>query len=597
MRLDRPNAKPEIVGRLRRSQVVSTYGCGSIVSLPRESVVIAGTDYWSHAKAPDHHLNEHNLQALLGVTHFVTPPFGESREGSRDQSARVSLPSFRFPDWLYCPRCGRTGPAKSFGFVGHPKCRPCNDGPLIPSRFVVACEGGHLDDFPYEWWVHYGGRCEKRHPTFRMEMSGTSPGLEGITIVCSCKKDRSMSGSFSKEALTEFRCLGRRPWLDDYDPLPCKRTMRTMQRGATNLHFGVRASAISIPPWSRTIEIELNRVWLSARHLVSDPERFKSFVHGRGLPLKCSCSADDILRYARERDGRPPQEGPGSWLGLLKDEYEALCRPRPQEIGEFRSRETPVPDLFSDLVAQVVQVVRLREVIALRGFRRISPEGPPEDPERFTMLGTRPTNWLPAIELKGEGLFIRLDEQAVRRWELGVEASGRYRSIGASNRPLMQASSEIGARYFLLHTFAHILIRQLSIQCGYSSASLKERIYSQSGEQDEPMAGFLIYTAANDSEGSLGGLVREGAKDRLDGTLNRAIQEASWCSVDPLCIQSTGQGLEARNLAACHCCTLVPETSCEARNCYLDRAALVGTLDQSESGYFQPVLHLGGRAS
>ena len=142
----------------------------------------------------------------------------------------------------------------------------------------------------------------------------------------------------------------------------------------------------------------------------------------------------------------------------------------------------------------------------------------------------------------------------------------------------------ITPRFVLLHTFAHLLINQLVQDCGYGSASLRERIYSADG--DSPMAGILIFTAAGDSEGTMGGLVRMGQSDRLEEVIRRALEKARWCSTDPVCIESKGQGPDNCNLAACHSCALLPETSCEEQNRLLDRGVVIGTIEKPGLGFF-----------
>ncbi|MDY6295340.1 MAG: Zn-binding domain-containing protein, partial [Schwartzia succinivorans] len=134
-------------------------------------------------------------------------------------------------------------------------------------------------------------------------------------------------------------------------------------------------------------------------------------------------------------------------------------------------------------------------------------------------------------------------------------------------------------------------IRQLTVDCGYQEAALKERIYSTYPEEGSiDMAGILIYTSSSDSDGSLGGLVRQGECDLLEETMRNLLEEASWCSSDPLCIESKAQGFNSLNYAACHACTLLPETSCEANNCLLDRVAVVGKPDNRDIGYFGDLL-------
>ena len=142
----------------------------------------------------------------------------------------------------------------------------------------------------------------------------------------------------------------------------------------------------------------------------------------------------------------------------------------------------------------------------------------------------------------------------------------------------------------LLHTLAHVLINQLSFDCGYGSASLRERLYCDFTDPSRPMHGFLIYTASGDSEGTMGGLVRQGNPGRLETTLRRALKHAAWCSSDPVCIESKGQGSDNSNLAACHGCCLLPETSCEEGNRLLDRALLIGTPERPALGFFSKFL-------
>ena len=157
----------------------------------------------------------------------------------------------------------------------------------------------------------------------------------------------------------------------------------------------------------------------------------------------------------------------------------------------------------------------------------------------------------------------------------------RQSNIGCEN---------FSARYVLLHTLSHLLIRQLSLECGYSGASIKERIYSTWPGSSEVMAGILLYTSSSDSDGSLGGLVRQGHPNEFEKIFRNMLQDAFWCSSDPICIQSKAQGYDSLNFAACHACTLLPETSCEMRNCLLDRASISGTLEDRDKGFFGQLL-------
>ena len=194
-------------------------------------------------------------------------------------------------------------------------------------------------------------------------------------------------------------------------------------------------------------------------------------------------------------------------------------------------------------------------------------------------------------EMYGEGIFIRFYENKVKEWE--NRNFNRYRALirrSKDNGYVTRKITEDSIRYILLHTTAHLLIRELTLQCGYTSASIKEKIYtSESG--DNSMCGILIYTATSDSDGSLGGLARQGLTDKIKDTVLNMLENASWCSNDPICIDSKSQGVSALNFAACHACSLLPETSCECGNLLLDRGALIGTSDAPEMGYFYKMLY------
>ncbi|SFK75633.1 hypothetical protein SAMN03159341_101429 [Paenibacillus sp. 1_12] len=581
MRFGRTTAKKIVtVGKLRRSQIVSGSGCGAIVDMSKESVIMAGTDFWKHQENQDFLVYEENLQKFLGVDFFVSP----SVKGENDQD----LPAFRFPHWLFCPKCRRLAHEKKFGFTEKPKCKACNKE-LVPSRFVVACEKGHLDDFPYEYWVHEGKKCTGNSELY-FETQDNSSGLESIIIKCkTCKSRRSMAKSFSHE--TKFKCFGKRPWLNDQESTPCDQEMRTLQRGATNLYFAINASALSIPPWSKMVQGELRNHWKTLSSLLNDKNTFCIVVKSIGLDKKCNCDADYLYEQALLRDRHERTGKEKSWEEILEDEYKAfLIGHSDDDDGEFKIRTEEVPDSLKDYIDQIVLATKLREVLALRGFKRINPDFDDNDNESFCKVSKNYKNWLPGMEMKGEGIFIKLNENRLKDWE--NKNSDYYKLMEGRMQTSMFKRDNFSPRYVLLHSLSHLLIKQLIMQCGYATASIKERIYSTfiDGENSSEMCGILIYTATNDSEGSLGGLVRQGEKDRFETTFLQMLESASWCSSDPLCIHSKAQGVDSLNYASCHSCNLLPETSCEARNCFLDRAAIVGTFDNRDIGFFRELM-------
>lgn len=238
---------------------------------------------------------------------------------------------------------------------------------------------------------------------------------------------------------------------------------------------------------------------------------------------------------------------------------------------------------------------KLRETRAFVGFSRIFPESSLPIEAQRKLFSSRHLDWLPAIVVRGEGIFLKFDESKIDEWmeKYGSFHQNRIAKIVTNFDDLRakrhQDRKEITPKFMMIHSFAHILINQLIYDCGYGSASLRERIYVSDNPKLK-MSGVLIYTAAGDSEGTMGGLVSMGKPKSLEQTIARAIEKASWCSSDPVCVESTGQGPDNCNLAACHLCSLLPETSCEEQNRLLDRGVLVGTLENPEAGFFSDLL-------
>ncbi len=257
------------------------------------------------------------------------------------------------------------------------------------------------------------------------------------------------------------------------------------------------------------------------------------------------------------------------------------------------------PKRYANYFEKIVLAERLREVRALVGFTRIESPSDYDNPAAFpenqrARLSRTPPTWVPASEIRGEGLFFHFHENVIQKWvkkakpldDVFMEAHQRWR-IARKLEPPQEFYP--GVRYVLLHSFAHALIRQLSVECGYTTASLRERIYSRNPGEDQPeMAGVLIYTAAPDSEGTLGGLVSLGKPETLERHLDQALDNMRLCASDPLCAEHhpyrDGNTLHA---ASCHACTLAPETSCERSNKYLDRAVLVHTVERSDMAFFE----------
>ena len=571
------------------------------------SAMAAGLEEWDSSFGPpglanSQSVRETRLQKKLGVQGFRTPPVIEDRRKGEDPDPR-RLVAVRFPQWLQCPDCDKIAqvshwmdePGKAFRYC--PTCSAKKPGNhkvfVIPVRFVLACPKGHVDEFPWHWWVGHKPECKHRGELY---LKSEGAGLAGLTLRCkACDAHSSMDGIFSKGTWERFsRCAGRRPWLADGDET-CTQQVVAVQRGASNMYFPVTQSALSIPPWSDRLQESVGDYWNT---LVSiDSTQRESFItmmsKGELGPI-----LDELKmspgQLATAVDRRVESYGEIDTSDLKPAEFRQFVEDPGDRIDQdldFEIRRESVPKAIAPWISTVVRAVRLREVRAITGFTRINPPGDPGSPEVAQLSKTK-LSWLPAIEVRGEGIFMSLEEKRLTEWEGRPEVVKR---VDACQQHYAQdwksrygADSEppriITPRYMLCHTLSHAIMRQLTLECGYSTSSLQERIYAGTG--GDPMAGLLIYTATTDADGTLGGLQRQGIAQRIEGIIRRSISAMEWCSSDPLCITDMMGALNAFSHSSCHSCVLSPETSCEAFNHFLDRGLLVGTPDAPSVGYF-----------
>lgn len=555
------------LGEIRRSQVVSTYGPGALIPIDDESYMVAGTDFWFRKSdpPPGSIIHEPRLESHLGVQGFALPPTSKEKDDAYD------LPLIRFPKWYSCIGCLRLNEySKAADADG--VCRSCG-GKLIPSRFITICDAGHASDFPYSRWIHKGVDQKGDHQ-LKLKNEGKSAGLGDIKISCSCGVSRSLQGALGKNALKNVaKCFGDRVWLPKPNAEECDKIPRGSQRGASGVWQSCTASSISIPPWSGEASRFVDR-YLEV--LLAMPfEALRQTIVGLLEQFPVPGGVDELMALVENR--KALRKGlPIDTNTMKHQEYGALKRVTAQtEIGrDFVCHKPPEDEIVPSQISCLHLVSRLREVRALKGFSRISSSDSTEAIEAKLSLSHK--YWLPAIEVSGEGIFIEFDLEKVKSWE--TNAKVRERVAALANKLEKNIVTEdiptISPRLLLVHTFSHILIDQWSLECGYPSASLRERIYV-----DEEMCGVLIYTATSDSKGSLGGIVGMAKGGRFLKSFNEALNRSSWCSNDPVCIESGPNGFANANLAACHSCVLLSETSCEMKNLLLDRGMLVGTLD------------------
>jgi hypothetical protein len=268
----------------------------------------------------------------------------------------------------------------------------------------------------------------------------------------------------------------------------------------------------------------------------------------------------------------------------------------PTDYPHFMSKKVSVPVGFEPYLSRVLLLERLREVNALVGFTRVESPNEGGEAERAPRapIGRTAPNWVPATQVHGEGVFLQFSEEALVDWAAragphaqGVELRRGHRGWRV-RRGLDPDPGFPGLRFALLHTIAHLLIRELALDCGYNAASIRERVYADS-EDGKSQAGILIYTAAADSDGTLGGLVDLGKPENLGRLLRQALDRAKVCASDPLCAEHNPRTDSSLHAASCHACSFVSETSCECGNRYLDRALVIATLQVTDAAFFSGI--------
>ncbi|WP_328376258.1 DUF1998 domain-containing protein [Micromonospora zamorensis] len=639
---------------MRRAQLVAPFGVGAMsVLVNGTSVITAGLDHWydvddvSNLALEEYQEHDWRLEARLRVSEFRLPPdWRHGGTGNDTRNVKLTVPVLRFPRWSFCMYCKRLK-ISTLSMQQQEQCpdREHSERQYKPRMsqvpFVAICRNGHIDDFPFDKWVHRSNNPQCSG-SLRLVSRGGG-GLEGQVVTCGydaksnrqqsqgCGAERSLqnitatlpgSGGDEHTWLTDhlaspqdpYYCTGAHPWLHRLEG-PCDLPTRAALRAAGNVYFPKVESSIYLPRQEGAVSAQMHELM---RHpAVTGTMRTLHSIFGADLDV-------GLLRKQLLQNVPPELFKPISDDELMAGycDFFGIGAEQPQPAGdgdeelltadeewrypEFEQiRETPKddyltatdPGIHSELMPSLERVRSvdiLRETRALRGFTRVYDEVLRLSVGKALLRRTAlhpEQDWLPAYVVKGEGIYFELDPGRLAAWEARAEVQKRADKIAANYGLAAQHRSlqdrPLTPRFALLHTLGHLLINRLVFTCGYSSASLRERLYVSTTRGRE-MAGLLIYTAAGDSEGTMGGLVRMARPDNLRSVFGAAISGARWCSTDPVCMDvgEKGQGPDSCNLAACHGCALLPETSCEEFNRFLDRGLVIGTFDNPDLGYF-----------
>ena len=401
-------------------------------------------------------------------------------------------------------------------------------------------------------------------------------------------------------------CQGARPWLGRNTNEECNQRSRLLIRTASNAYFPQVVSVLSLPERGKAVDGTVAELWDDLQ-IVDD---IADLTFMKKKPVVAAAlekfDDDDVLDAIYER-----KRGQSGDRSVKQVELDALLAPEgfggvaPIDPDFHAVRLSPDAwrqSARSSGIASVIQLHRLREVLALVGFTRFEAVTPDihgeydTDVERAAIA--LDPEWFPAVENRGEGVFVQLDTDAVEAWLKRPAVARRLADLALGHEawsgrrtPLLGKTPRAfpGGQYVLLHTLSHLLVQSLAMRCGYPASSIRERIYAEPGPAGQRF-GVLLYTGTPDAEGTLGGLVQQAR--HIEDHLADALRMGALCSNDPICAQhAPGRSMEERWLhgAACHGCTLISETSCEMRNDYLDRALVVPVLGLEEAAFFPRV--------
>ena len=602
---------------VRQSQVLHPYGPGAILDLGQESFVMLDTDFNKSNWRMSRTIRLPRLEARLKVNKFQSPP-----DNSTDKHTALQVQ--RFPSWLFCPTCremvkwSRKKEMESAEKKQDaPEClnSSCKGSILVPMRYVAACKNGHLSDV--DWWLlaHSNNRaqCDRTEPKLKFKTKGSGSSLSSLVVECLKCRCQSDLGDLQKPHTSKKigqQCSGKQIWQARDQREECKETLKYLLRSETAVHFSDIQSALDLDIDSDDQFNELDK--FINKKLKENPVLGVLEVDIISDALEPLISQEFDVLYSTEEIKKCISgiKNTKAEVSIESDpeeeEWKRLCQPTSGDSKVLKIRETgwrqvSQKSALHELVEDVLIVERLREVRAFTSFSRVEPMASGEG-NRILPNGKRPTrenqpDWFPAVEVFGEVIFFKLSNERIVAWEKENAKELRHRQAKIKEKVSNPENwvhlrygnlQNILPKFYLVHTFAHALMRQLSFNCGYNLASIREKLFVF-----EDKAGILLYTAQGDSEGSLGGLVRQGEIDLSGKLITQAIERLVWCSNDPICSEMPDNGLEGLNKSACHACAIVPETSCTHLNTFLDRNLVINydCGDTLLKGYFNPLLN------
>ncbi len=569
----------------RGSQLLSFWGPGSIIPLPGNKIaVITDPSLWVYEDILKNEIVDSRLCNQLGIHHLYSPP-------SKGISAGVRVNWF--PKYAYCSSCLEIQPVVTgIDIDGSQNCihqtknksNPCSRSTMIPLRLVLVCKAGHLSSLDYYTLFRSKVINDCAHKTLKFHPAASAEPFMARIECAECNEFRLI---IELANTTGNDCPKEKPWLEMVNgqyatDSNCSEKASLYLIGSSALHYSTNMASIYIPDLlpiitdtiKRKVDLLKNELGMPSEEIKRNLRAYsnlKSFqptlVHK--VIDEVLYGSDGVNVQLTEIDYRRQEH---DFFFEMKDGQFPIDDARPVII----TKSLDLSDsMLSTFFCRIQILEKLRETRVFTGFSRLA-----QDAEiiRPTTVQLSQNSWLPAVTQATEGILFFFKQELINTWLQNANMA-TYQAILKKNNECWNP------KYFLLHAFSHSMIDAVADESGYPASSLRERIYCD-GDHDENMHAVLIYVSSGDSQGALGGLVNAANCVDLARILKTAIHKASWCSADPVCSLSEGQGSNNSNLAACHYCLLLPETSCECFNKFLDRNAMI----DEDCGYFKELL-------
>jgi len=600
---------------IRKSQLIAPFGIGSLVDINNQSIIIHDSESW---KVNMNEIIDIRLQTALKSTGFVDIPVTKE---SDTYNADETIKSSRFPNWYFNPINRQLKTIDEWQTKITSKLEkkfyetPFTnyDDQLIPVRVLCACPDGHIQDFPWMNWCHEGAPDKLSNHSLSLKSRGSSSSISDLIVTCSCGKWNSLNSIFNKDQINDtfkkihVSCEGKFLWKTNETPKKCDCDLHVLLRNQNNLHFPVIKSSVNIPLIDNTFEESVSKhtIYGLLNDSFTEFKDFEEFINNedskfyvKKLSESLDSSKNRVIQSLRNLLVHDSNTSVMDYKSVEFDVLTGKTKPNNDSLAAQFNFDIKYPSDFPNhsykkIISNITLVKKVEIVNALVGYSRINTfesENMIDDTEnenlKIVSLKRKDGRYV-ANKSRGEGIFISLSPDMIDKWYQYVLNRDENILKDIQNKTVLSKYAEhsnyINPKFYLLHTLSHLLIKELTNSSGYSSSSLKERLYF---DEEIDMYGIFIYTSSNDDEGTLGGLVKQGLPSKFFQVLEKAIDDATWCSYDPVCIENKYQGRDSLNLASCHACSLISETSCEFQNVYLDRKLLVGSLTDHSLGFF-----------